>query len=291
MNVYGFMIVKDEADILGQTIESLLKFGGFRQIFIFDNNSSDDTLGIARRYASGQVLVQSLSETFSDQLKYDTVYRHEHLFDDGDWFAILDADEIYREPLAPLTEKASQEGFNCIEARSAQFYFTDREDNARFDPATPADQQRRHYLLNYGEPRVFRFHRDHRWTADRVKQRESRLAISPDRLLIHHFQFRSAEQTQRRIEVRLQNNKHSNNWGHINSDRWQNYLVPARYLHRYDGSIREGLPENANLYKIRDNAAYTMANLNWLRKTGALTPDQLAFFEATRFQRLMRKFL
>lgn len=291
MNIYGFMIVKDEADILAQTIQSLLKFGGFSKIFIFDNHSSDGTLDIARRFSSDQVIVDSLGETFSDQLKYDNIYRHEHLFNDGDWFAILDADEIYQEPLEPLIHKASEKGHNCIEAKSAQFYFTEKEDNQRFDPDIPAEQQRHHYLLNYGEPRVFRHEKRHQWAADRVKQREAGMSIAPERLLIHHFQFRSAQQTQRRIEVRMQNNRHSNNWGHIHSDHWQNYLVPAKYLHRYDGQIREGLPENANLYKIRNNPAYTMANLNWLRKTHALTPEQVTFFGASRLQRLVRKFL
>lgn len=290
MNIYGFMIVKDEADILAQTIQSLLKFGGFSKIFIFDNHSSDDTLDIARRFSSDQVIVDSLGATFSDQLKYDNIYRHEHLFNDGDWFAILDADEIYQEPLEPLIHKASKKEHNCIEAKSAQFYFTEKEDNQLFDPDIPAEQQRHHYLLNYGEPRIFRYEKRHQWAADRVKQREAGMSIAPERLLIHHFQFRSIQQTQRRIEVRMKNNRHSNNWGHIHSDHWQNYLVPAKYLHRYDGQIREGLPENANLYKIRNNPAYTMANLNWLRKTHALTPEQVTFFGASRLQRLVRKF-
>lgn len=291
MNIYGFMIVKDEADILAQTVQSLLKFGGFRKIFIFDNHSSDGTLEVARRFSSDQVIVDRLSDPFSDQLKYDNVYRHQHLFNDGDWFAILDADEIYQESLTALTQKAAENGHNCIEARSAQFYFTEQEDNQHFDPEIPAEQQRRHYLLNYGEPRIFRYKNGHKWTADGVKQREAPLSIAPERLLIHHFQFRSAQQTQRRIEVRMQNNKHSNNWGHINYDNWQNYVAPAKYLRRYDGCILEGLPENANLYKIPNNPAYTMANLNWLRKTHALTQEQLEFFDASRLKRLLRKFL
>lgn len=291
MNIYGFMIVKDEADILAQTIESLLKFGDFKKIFIFDNLSSDNTLTVAQGFASDQVVVSQMEDTFSDQLKYDNVYRHEHLFQEGDWFAILDADELYREALTPLIQTASEQGHNCIECRSAQFYFTEAEDNERFDPALPAETQRQYYLMNYGEPRIFRHSEATHWTADEVKQRASFMSISPQRLLIHHFQFRSSQQTQRRIQVRLQNNAHSNNWGHINSDRWQNYIVPSKYLHRYNGTVREGLPENANLFKIKDNPAYTMANLNWLRKTNALKQEQLEFFAANRLQRLLRRFL
>ena len=39
MNIYGFMIVKDEADIVAQTLESLQKYGGFTKFFVFDNGS------------------------------------------------------------------------------------------------------------------------------------------------------------------------------------------------------------------------------------------------------------
>ncbi len=289
MNIYGFMIVKDEADIVGQTLESLQKYGGFTKIFVFDNGSTDDTLQVVQRFASDNIVVNTLRDAFSDNLKYENVYRHKSLFNIGDWFAILDADEIYQEPLMPLVQAAERERANYIESRSAQFYFTEHESNYGFDPAVPAVQQRSFYLLNYGEPRVFKYIQDITLTADQVKKREQPLVSCSQQLLIHHFQFRSARQTQRRLDIRLANNAHSKNWGHITSANWKDYVVPARHLHHFDGVVQPGLPAGANLFKIRDNAAYTMANLNWLRRHKHLNDKQLQFFSATLLQRLLGK--
>ncbi len=285
------MIVRNEADILAQTIESLLKHGDFKTLFIFDNDSTDGTLNVARKFKGDRVSVESLKDTFSDNLKFENVYRHTHLMEKGDWFAILDADEIYQESLLALIEDAERDSQNLIESQSAQFYFSTLDQNYDFDPALPAIHQRKFYLLNYGEPRAFKFQSNQTITSEMVKRRDAVFKPAERKLLIHHFQFRSAEQTQARINLRRENNKSSNNWGHINSDNWKDYVVPAEYLHEFRQELKPGLPENSNLYKIKNNPAYTMANLIWLKKNGHLTPDQLEFFSANRWQRLMRRFL
>jgi glycosyltransferase involved in cell wall biosynthesis len=289
VKIFGFMLVKNEADIIAQTLTSLRSLGGFSHIFIFDNGSTDDTLAIARSFVGPDLSVESLPTPFNDNLKYETVYRHRYLIEDGDWFAILDADEIFVEPLHAVVEEATRQGANAIEHATAQFYFSDAEDSYAFDPTRPVIEQRRHYLVNYGEPRIFRYATGVTLTADAVKQRTANLVISSRLLLVHHFQYRSAEQTQHRINIRTQNNTHSNNWGHVNSLHWQDYVVPHQHLHRFDGEIRYGLPEGANLYKIKDNAAYTMANLKWLQRHGHLTTSQEGFMSAGLLKRIVHK--
>lgn len=289
MNIYGFMIVKDEADILAQTIQSLLKFGGFRKIFIFDNNSTDDTYDVAQRFASETLSIRKLDRPYSDDLKYDMVYSMADQFETGDWFSILDGDELFCENQREVVQEAAVSMHNCIEHNTAQFYFTENEDNFRFDRNQPAIEQRQHYLLNYGEPRIFQYSPERRLTADLVKGRSPLLLISKRKMMVHHFQYRSALQVEKRISNRIENNKTSNNWGHVQSVNWRDYLVPARHLHRYDGTIKSGLPNGANLYKIRDNAAYTMANILWLKKNNALTPDQAEFLTTNKWQRMLRK--
>lgn len=291
MNIYGFMIVKNEADILAQTIESLLKHGNFKKLFIFDNGSTDTTLSVAKRFENQNIIVQSLNDTFSDNLKFENVKRHAHLMKDGDWFAILDADEIYQESLQALIEDAERHSRNLIESRSAQFYFSTRDKDPTFDPARPAVEQRKFYLLNYGEPRAFKFLPNTTITSDMVKRKDAIFKPADRKLLIHHFQFRSAAQTQARIDVRLENNKSSNNWGHVNSRHWEDYAVPAEYLHEFHHEVVSGLPAKSNLYKIKNNPAYTMANLIWMKNNGHLTPEQLEFFSANRWQRLLRRFI
>ena len=290
MKTYGFMIVKNEADILTQTIEALCKYGSFEKIFIYDNGSTDDTLKIAKKFSSEKIVVNEISNEFSDNLKFENIYHHKDILKEGDWFAILDADEIYQENLQPLIDAAESEGANYIESKSAQFYFTEIEENYDFDPNIPAFTQHPFYLVNYGEPRIFKYSTKSILTSDLVKKRHGSLYPCSRKILIHHVQFRSSKQVQKRLEIRLKNNSHSKNWGHINSKYWQKYIVPAEFLHRFDGTIKTGLPCGANLFKIKDNPAYTMANLNWLRKNNDLTESQLSFFTATRFQKIIRKF-
>ena len=289
MKIYGFMIIKDEADILEQTINSLLLYGGFEKIFIFDNNSTDDSFSVASKFISSNLEIVKLDAIYSDDLKYDMVYSKSSILNNGDWFAILDGDEIYAEQQLMVIDFAEKNKFNCIEHNTTQFYFTDCENNHEFARDKPAIEQRKHYLLNYGEPRIFKYEDNVRLTAGLVKARSSLLKISPKKLLVYHFQYRSFLQVETRIKNRIENNKHSNNWGHVKSISMSDYVVPAKFLHKFSNTVITGLPKDANLFKIPNNSAYTMANLNWLKKNNALTPAQLSFFDASKWQRLLKK--
>jgi len=74
MNLYGLLIAKDEADIIEQTLLSLREFGGFKKIFFYDNGSSDETANIAKKFNDIIPKVYSLTEPFSDNLKYQLLY-------------------------------------------------------------------------------------------------------------------------------------------------------------------------------------------------------------------------
>jgi len=291
MNLYGLLIAKDEADIIEQTLLSLREFGGFKKIFFYDNGSSDETANIAKKFNDIIPKVYTLTDAFSDHLKYQLLNSHADEYKLGDWLAIIDADELYAENALDKISIAENSQANYIESKSAQFYFTDREDCHTFLPNIPAIAQRPHYLINYGEPRLFKFIPDQTLSEHTVKSRSTLLKLSPDKLLLNHFQYRSALQTQHRIDVRIANNNTSNNWGHIKDKHWQDYLVKADYLHRYDKQPIFGLPQNANLYKTPNNPAYTSASLKWMATNGYLTEQQQEFFKAGRVERLLRKIL
>ena len=291
MKIYGILIAKNEEDIIEQTLVSLKKYGSFEKIYFYDNESTDGTYNIAKKFEDHVLEVKSLATPFSDDLKYELLNSHSERYVPGDWLVILDADEVYQESLLDKIEKAELVQSNYIESWSAQFYFTEADDNVVFFSKINAADQRKNYLLNYGEPRAFKYNPNFKLSAKVVKAKHPYFIKSPESLLIHHFQYRSAAQTQRRLDIRLKNNLHSNNWGHVNSAKWQDYRVNARYLHVWDGSLRQGLPLGANLHKIRDNAAYTMANLNWLKRNGHLTDEQLKFFSASRIEKIIRKFI
>jgi glycosyltransferase involved in cell wall biosynthesis len=288
MNLYGVLIAKDEADIIEQTLLSIREFAGFKKVFFYDNGSSDNTADIAKKF-NDFVSVNTVNQPYSDTLKYQLLYQHASEYKDGDWLAILDADELYVENTLDKITDAETFGANCIEYNDAQFYFTELDDFQIFSPHIPIVEQRQHYLVNYGEPRIFKYSPDIELTELKVKSRFDWLKISPEKLLVNHFQYRSAQQVQHRIDVRLANHGSSNNWGHIKQKNWQDYLVKSAFLHRFNGEHQFGLPKDANLYKIPDNPAYTSASLKWMLANHYLTEEQAAFFNASRLERLWRK--
>ena len=289
MNIFGLLLAKNEADIIEQTILSLKTHGSYKKIFIYDNNSTDETYHIAKRFEDDVIQVRSLPSPFSDELKYELLNSHSKDFSENDWLSIIDADEIYQESLRSKIEAAELAGANLIEGKSVQFYFSKDEDNDLFNPKIAASEQRRHYLLNYGEPRIFKYSSKFKLNAHAIKSKNPYFLKSPEAFLLHHFQYRSAQQTQKRLDIRIKNNTHSKNWGHINSANWQDYVVNSSYLHYWDGKLKTGLPIDANLYKIENNPAYTLASLLWMKRGGYLTPSQLEFFEASRIKRIFKK--
>lgn len=290
MNLYGILIAKNEGDILEQTLLSLRERGGFKKIFFYDNGSTDNTVVIAKKFTDLLASVNIVTQPFSDALKYQLLYRHADEYRPGDWLAILDADELMAENVADKIALAEQAGANCLEYRSAQFYMTPADDAARFSPAVAAIEQRPHYLINYGEPHFFKYSPDIRLTEHLVKGRAEPLRFAPEKLLINHFQYRSAQQLQQRIDIRRANHQESRNWWHVHSSHWQDYLVNADWLHRFSGTYTYGLPKTVNLYKIPDNCAYTASTLRWLRDNHYLTPDQQAFMTAGKLKHLWKKF-
>ncbi|MDD4914065.1 MAG: glycosyltransferase family 2 protein [Methylococcales bacterium] len=290
MNLYGILIAKNEGDIIEQTLLSLRQYGGFKKIFFFDNGSTDNTVVIAKKFNDLLASVTIVSQPFSDTLKYQLLYQQSAEYRPGDWLAILDADEFLTESALDKISVAEQAGANCIEYKSAQFYMTEQDDSRNFSPSKPAIEQRQHYLINYGEPHFFKYSPAVRLTEFTVKQKFDWLRSSPEKLLVNHFQFRSAQQIQQRIDIRIANHSASRNWNHVKNSHWQDYLVNSAWLHKFDGEYVYGLPKNINLYKIPNNCAYTATILRWLNANHYLTDDQKAFLTANRLKRFFLKY-
>lgn len=204
--------------------------------------------------------------------------------------AILDADELYAESLLPKIDFAERHGANCIEAKLAQLYLTEKDNASIFDPSIEAINQRKHYLINFGKPRLFVYSDALKLNDKLLKLRDRAPVSSAEKLLINHFQYRSSPQLQTRIAVRRANNPSSGNWYHVDSERWEDHLMRSKYLHEFDGTFKYGLSEKANLYKIENNIAYTDTTLKWPARNNYFQQRELDFLEAGRFKRVLKKF-
>ena len=208
MKIHSICVVKNEADIIEQTIKAAINWSDF--IYVFDNGSIDGTwekvLELAKTYQ--QVIFYKQDDcTYHNGLRQEVFQHFQDQSSEGDWWCQLDADEIYidnpRIFLAKIPEK-----FQTVWAASFQYYFTERDlEKYELEPAfytddIPIEQKCRYYLNNWSEARFFKYDKDLIWDINRRWPYTG--AVYPVRVRLKHYPHRSPQQIQNRIKLRLQ---------------------------------------------------------------------------------------
>jgi glycosyltransferase involved in cell wall biosynthesis len=154
MSLYGICLVKDESDIIGESLSFAARY--CEQIFVIDNGSTDGTWDIVQALASQSSTIVPFEQTLEPfdigmrSRVYNTVHRD---LSDEDWWLILDADEFLAEDPRPVIDGAAHAGADTVRTWQIQFYLTERDaeeyergngdrDKSIFDP--------RREGLNYG---------------------------------------------------------------------------------------------------------------------------------------------
>lgn len=206
MRIHGLTLVKNEADVIAQSLVAAVAWADL--VYVYDNGSEDGTWDIVRDLAAthpeitpykqearpfGQFLRRELFETYRENAA------------PGDWWCILDADEFYiddpRRFLAEVPER-----FGEVWSASFEYYFTDvdaaryEQDPGAYADGVPVEQKCRYYLCNWSEPRFFRDTARLVWQAGAWPERLG--PPYPRRIRLKHFQYRSPQQIQRRIDTR-----------------------------------------------------------------------------------------
>jgi glycosyltransferase involved in cell wall biosynthesis len=259
MRTFGTLVVQNEGDIIEELLDSLRALDVFDAIFFYDLGSDDDTFRKALRY--GDLLHQPrvVAEPYSETLRQRLMLEHRELYRPGDWLALIDADEFYEEDPRELIPIAEREGADSISTFQAEFQFTDR-DLAAFDtedPTQPIRARRRYYAIDWTEPRFFRYFGDwQRWPR--------RANPCSRRFLNRHYQYRTPEQIQRRIETRIMARNRTDGrpdqfkWPQVFSDSWRDYVAPHRFWHFDDGNgLRFGFPPGVLVSDLRGDTPET----------------------------------
>jgi len=206
MKIFCVCLVKDEADIIAQTLTAALRWAD--AIYVFDNGSTDGTwelvLALAQRY-SKIVPYKSDPITFHDSLRREPFLKYSKYCQNGDWWCRIDADEIYvHDPRLFLTKIPPY--YQIVWATSLQFYLTD-VDMKIFDKKpeiygddVPVEYKIRYYKSDWSEARFFRYDRDLIWEAGQPFPYAG--AVFPERIHLKHYKQRSPQQAQRRAAVR-----------------------------------------------------------------------------------------
>lgn len=235
MKIHGICLVKNEDDIIAQTLKTAIEWCDF--IYIFDNGSSDRTweiiLALSEKYE--QIIPYKREDcAYSDLLRREVFNHYRANCSENDWWCLLDADEFYIDNPKIFLAKIPKQ-YQVVWSASFQYYFTDKAlELYQANPSLYADDvaveyKCRYYLNNWSEPRFFRYQKSLIWDKGKVPNNFG--SIYPQRIRLKHYQYRSPQQIQKRLKTRYEaRTKGSKDFTHEIQNNWQATIVDTSQL-------------------------------------------------------------
>lgn len=245
MRIYALCVVKNEADVIAYTLNKAAEWA--TKIFVLDNGSTDDTWKIIKelgRANSSVIPWKQLLEPFYDGIRGEIFNHFSEEAKEGDWWCFrLDADEVYFEdPRRFLKKVPSVYDFVC--KKSIDYVLTE-EDVDQHDFNTHLFEENvRHikYFLpkSWVEARFFRHKEGLNWKEGQEVPRLKGF-IYPKTIPVKHYQYRSPDQMQSRLNIRNASKADKSlpkgikpGWHHINEKSWKE-LIRKKSEVSYDG--------------------------------------------------------
>jgi hypothetical protein len=205
------LAVRDEADIIGQSLGYLLTWAD--AVYVFDTGSLDETWEIILRFASQEKRVVPLAQDsvfFSEKRlrgwMFHQVRRHMR---DGDWFVRADADEFHH--IAPPEfvrtwmrryETIAYHQYYDFRLTSEEVEAWEQGIETLMDRARPIEERRRWFTVSpYSEPRLCRYRESMQWP-ETVRFPYNAGYVARARLPIRHYPHRDPAQLERRCRIR-----------------------------------------------------------------------------------------
>lgn len=208
--IHSILLTNNESDILAECLEAACRWAD--HIYVFDTGSTDNTWEIIRGMAAAYPQIvpyrseyrpynftKTLGEVFAHYFENSAI---------GDWWCTLCTDEQYPEDPRMFLAKVNGR-YNCVWSSTLNYYFSEVEmKNVEEDARWRTGDLRGikyseflcHYLNNYSEVRFYRHNAATR--ADTSLQARNFQGISPQRIAMQHFQYRSPKQIVDRVRSR-----------------------------------------------------------------------------------------
>ena len=273
MKLNAICIIKNEADIILETLNNALRFCD--SIYVFDNGSTDGSWELICEKAAQDprvVIAAHTDEVYRNQFRNRVYNMFHHKFGPSDWWYILDADEMLTDDPRPMLKKAMQRGKSQMRVWQAQFYFTDK-DLAVYDQEDKSrlvSERRRYYRINWREPRFFRNSPDQIWPENisgKVPPFCNKLYHpSP---VCRHYAERTPEQIKMRRKIRLSN---PYSFLHVKNKSDDDWLKKANDCFYYEKDKKMRFPLMDRITYYASQSRYWMV---WRLKNLMLLKDTL----------------
>ena len=235
MKIHALCLVKNEADVLQETLISALHWCDY--IYVFDNGSDDGSWELVEALAKQYLQIVPYKQDdllYTNGLRADIFNAFRSEAGPQDWWCALDADEFYIDDPRVFLTKVSN---NCqtVWSASLNYYFTDQDaimyqkDRISF-LKTPVQQRFHYYLNNWGELRFFRHNDDIVWTRAQGGFPPAMFTAPayPVRIWLKHYQYRSPEQIERRLLTRRAAVEASTGFLHEVTPNWSTTIATKR---------------------------------------------------------------
>lgn len=230
MKIFALMLVKDEIDVIDAVIDHAR--GWADRIVVLDTGSTDGTWERLQAMDDGQVVAwMQTAEPYHDSQRADMMAHFRHEAAPGDWWCKLDADEFFHDDPRQFLA-AVPRPYHCVFKRSIDYVLTPADvETLPFDLGFAAVRPRMHHILPvcHTEFRFFRHRHALRW-ARPAWAPHNKGPKYPDPITVKHYQFRSPEQIQHRLDVRnaLPRGDGRELFKHIRETHWREVLYDPR---------------------------------------------------------------
>jgi hypothetical protein len=238
--LYAILVTKDDADVIVEVVRHAASFCD--KIIQLDNCSTDGTWELMGELEAEEpdrfVRLRQFDEPFYDGIRAEIYNAYRHELGDG-WWMMLAPDEMMDRDPRPLLAEAAAAGDDAVICWMAQFVFTSRDrrawESGRIDPTAPITRRIRSYRVDWREPRFFRNDPEVVWEDPDLylPRPDGTWSVHRRRGVLRHYQFRSPDQIQHRIDLRRGRFRHvtAQSWTEEVKAGWKYSTYRDRPIH------------------------------------------------------------
>ncbi len=210
MAFHGLLVVRDEADIIAQTLDHLLTWAD--GVYILDTGSTDGTWEIVNELALREkrvVPMMSRPLFWNLGLRAMLFDKYRPRFGRDDWIVRLDADEFYHVAPPEFVRSSVSRAEGRVRVQMFEFVLTrsmveawERGEESVADRSRDITERRRIYYVDpHPEVRLFRYRPSMKWPAARAVPWNDGLTAF-ERIPVRHYRCRDPLQVQARCRLR-----------------------------------------------------------------------------------------